>query len=267
MLMLLMALSLVSADIAAKRPDCYPASYRVKSPAELGIFKTGGVEVSLIPNWQSTQIAVQNSNSFTSSNASNLEQWRNLSQAVNVEDLAPRFAVQMSGPPGDWRRGYEFCERNTPNNSVNALIGFTNLKAATSLDGRIYLSDSHYPWHIALQQKLPEQYSKHVLVYELVKTPTSQKPYYEAFACSMPNIRCRAKTIESLKEQLLQQYSQYLVKMLQDEEDFPHQQQKIRPEQQGLNGAFIAWLIGATPEEKKPEITQVFTFTTAVDYP
>ena len=98
-------------------------------------------------------------------------------------------------------------------------------------------------------------------MYDLVKSPTYNNAYYEAYVCCMPNIRCRAKTIESLHEQLLQQYSQYLAKMLQDEEDFPSKRQEIRHEYQGLNGATIA-----RPVEKNSELIQVFSFTTKVKY-
>jgi len=212
-------------------------------PLKLDHFRNGlRIEVfvlNLRPSWKIDQITTHSNIAPCSSNESNLEQWRNLVQTIKVEDVAPRQAIPI--PKDDGSLG------------IRRVRGLVN---------------GHHPWYLAINEPcLDRSFKECVLMYDLVKSPTFNSPYYEAFVCCMPNIRCRAKTIEALQEQLLQQYSQYLAKMLQDEVDFPSKQQEIRPGQNGLDGAFIAWLIGATYErgEKKPEITQVYSITTAVD--
>jgi hypothetical protein len=236
MLMVLLVFSFV-----LPAPDCKnPVSSLMTSPRPNGI-ELRVASFNMKPEWKAVASTDGHTKSTHLGDETNLEQWRNSVQTVKIEDLAPRKAMPI-----------------TAYSRVSLYHRFTYQAMFI-----------HAPWYLTVQQHWPDCFgTEPVLYYDLVKSPTLQKPYYEAVVCPMPNIRCRAKTIELLQEQLLKQYSEYLAKMLQDEEDFPTRQQEIRPGDNGLNGTFIAWIIGATHQqnEKKPEIIRVFSFTTAVDY-
>jgi len=104
--------------------------------------------------------------------------------------------------------------------------------------------------------------TENYLIYDLEKSPTFNSPYYEAYVYCMPNIRCKAKTIEALEMQLLQKYSQYLAMLLQSEEDYPAREPKMRRELDGLNVPFIAWLIvqSNSTDKSNEQATQIFSF-------
>ncbi|MFT3880819.1 MAG: hypothetical protein QM703_14305 [Gemmatales bacterium] len=227
MAILLMALSLIAAESKSKGSPVWEVPIPLmwgEDEKQSEVFV-----VNLKPTWKVSQVVSVNNQSLKPSKESNLEQWRNLVQKMSVEDVVPRQAIPRIKEYGH--------------------IGIRYVKGLTS---------GHRPWCLGINElsfdrpPIAESY----LIYDLVKSPTVTNPYYEGFVCCIPTIRCKAKTIELLQEQLLQQYSQYLAKMLQDEEDFPHRQMDIRPEQQGLNGAFIAWFVGATSEEKQLDRTQ-----------
>jgi len=222
-------------------PECKnPVSPLMVSPRPNGI-ELRVTSFNMKPEWKAVASIDGHTKSTLSGDETNLEQWRNQIETVKIEDLAPRKAMPI-----------------TSNSRISRHLRFTDRPICI-----------HAPWYLTVQQHWPDCFgTEPVLCYELVKSPTLQKPYYEAVVFSMPNIRCRAKTIELLQEQLLQHYSEYLSKILQDEEDFPTKQQDIRPGQNGLNGSFIAWLIGATHGrvEKNSELIQIFSFTTKVNY-
>ena len=142
------------------------------------------------PEWKAVVSTDGHTKSTLPGDETNLEQWQNLQQAINVDALIPRKAIPISARSHDYYysgsyTGQEMC--------------------------------THAPWYLAIQRHWPNYFgSKPILFYDLVKSPTSRKPYYEAFVCCMPNIRCKAKTIELLEEQLLQHYASYLETLLEE---------------------------------------------------
>lgn len=232
MAILLIALSLIDAESKLKGvPD-----WEVPIPLMWAVDNFGNQKrpevfvVNLKPIWRVAQLTSANKESIKPIDESNLELWRYLTQTAKIENITPRKAVPITAKSHDYYYS-----------------GSYNDQAMCT----------HAPWYLTVQQHWPEYFgSEPVLFYEVIRTPTMQKPYYEAIVCTMPNIRCKEKTIEALQEQLLQQYSQYLAKMLQDEENFPARQPSMRPNHEWLNGSFIAWLIGVTSEEKKPDAIQ-----------
>ncbi len=222
-------------------PDCKnPVSSLMVSPRPNGI-ELRVTSFNMKPEWKAVASTDGHAKSTLPGDETNLELWRNSVQTVKIEDITPLQAIPIPEDDGS--------------------LGIRRVRG---------LANGHRPWYLAINEPcLNRSFKERVLMYDLVKSPTFNSPYYEAYVCCMPNIRCKAKSIESLQEQLLQQYSQYLAKMLQDEEDFPSKRQDIRPEYQGLNGATIAWPIGATNGriEKKPEVIQIFSFSPAVNYP
>lgn len=240
MLTVLMALAMAVLDKPTNRSE----SYEVPIPLMWDDRQPEVFVVNLKPTWKVGQVTSASNDSLNQSDESNLEHWRNQFELKNdVDELAPHTAIEKDKP----------C---------------SGIVVSARIVSEADILNYHSPWQLAIQRNWPAFFRNNVLVYELTKVPTSQKPYYEAFVCCMPNIRCKAKTIEALQEQLLHQYSEYLAKMLQDEEDFPTRQPNIRSNHEWLNGSFIAWLIGATNErdKKKPEITQILSFTTKVKY-
>ena len=166
---------------------------------------------------------------------SNLEHWRNLSQKMSVEDIVPRQAIPRI--------------KEHSQISISRIIGLTS---------------GHRPWCMEINELSLDRPTvmENYLIYDLVKSPTFNSPYYEAYVCCMPNIRCKAKTIEALEMQLLHEYSKYLAMLLQNEEDYPTREPKMRRDLDGLNGPFIAWLIGQlnNADKNNEQVTQIFSF-------
>ena len=167
-------------------------SLHVASPEKLGIYKLKQTTFpyTLNPQWQVARITSRTDSNSIQAGESNLEQWRNAFELVNIEELTPHTAIKKHNPDSDYGVG-------------------------TSIGSAADLPNSHCPWHLAMQRYWPGYFQNNVLVYEITKTPTGQKPYYEAFVCCMPNIRCKAKTIELLEEQLLQHYASYLETLME----------------------------------------------------
>lgn len=141
----------------------------------------------IVPGWKSAWIDLEHNLLKDQSHyeylESNLEQWEHLAQTVKIEELPPQQAIEKRKEEG-------------------------------IIVSCVYDSDPmtpHCPWHPGIQQPWPKFLGiGSYLHYELVNTPSTQKPYYEAVVCSMPTLRCKAKTIELLQKQLLQQYANYL---------------------------------------------------------
>lgn len=173
-------------EAAIKRPFGYPASHIPKSPESLGLSKsTNHVIVDMKP---CLKVARCDSSEckLNKSDESNLEQWRSQTQIVKIEDLAPQLAVEK-------------------------------VKQRDGLFGFEIEQCSHCPWHLDIQLSYPDNpLVSNVLLYEITKSPTLQNPNYEAIVCAMPNIRCKAKSVELLQEQLLKQYADYLGTLLED---------------------------------------------------
>lgn len=238
MAILLMALSLFASESKSKQA----LDWEIPIPLTWDVTMHGnekrpeGVVVYLKPTWKVGQETLAKIDSLKESGESNLEQWRNLMQTAKSENITPRKAIPISAKSHDYYYSGSYNDQSMC---------------------------THAPWYLTVQQHWPDYFgSEPVLFYDVVRTPTMQKPYYEAIVCSMPNIRCKAKTMEALQEQLLQQYSQYLAKLLEDEEDFPARQPSMRPNHEWLNGSFIAWLIGqsSVSDKNNDQVTQIFSF-------
>jgi hypothetical protein len=173
-------------------PECKnPAGSFMTSPRPNGVAQCD-TSFNLKPQWQAVASTDGHARSTLAGDETNLEQWRNhLELKTDVDEMVPHTAI----------------EKHNPNSS---------LTVASSVGSAADLPNSHCPWHLAMQRYWPAFFRNNVLVYELTKVPTSPRPYYEAIVCSMPNIRCRAKTIEALQEQLLKQYASYLETLLED---------------------------------------------------
>lgn len=77
--------------------------------------------------------------------------------------------------------------------------------------GRSFIDRYHRPWHTAFRSLWHDfELISKVVLYEVSHMPTLREPYYEGFVTPMPNICCRAKSLEQLQDQLLKQYAQYL---------------------------------------------------------
>ncbi len=207
MFTVLMALAMAVLDKPTKRAESHEAPIPLMWDEFGNARQPEVVVVNLKPTWKIGQVTSANNDSLSQSNESNLEQLHNQMETVKIEDLAPKLAIQNNNK-----------EHSGPQYRIRYGMKIETAK-----------SNYHCPWHLAIQSSWPGySYVAKILQYDLVKSPTIEKPYYEAFVCSMPNIRCKAKTIEALQEQLLHQYSEYLAKMLQDEEDFPNNHHDIR---------------------------------------
>lgn len=82
-----------------------------------------------------------------------------------------------------------------------------------------HVTSPHCPWHLDMQTSWPDfPYFENILLYELVQSPTSIRPYYLARVRSMPNIQCQATSIDDLEKNLLAEYKRYLLKLVQEKE-------------------------------------------------
>lgn len=152
-----------------------------------------GAGLSLKPRWQISTQAGSKIEQPVGIEITNLEGWKGQLQDVKVDELAPRCALpELSKQMRSGSSG--FCD---------------------------FRLDEHRPWHLAIQRQFPNYFgTETVLYYKLIKKPTESKPYFEAVVCAMPNIRCRGKTLEQVKENLLKQYTFYLATLIDEQDDF-----------------------------------------------
>lgn len=144
--------------------------------------------------WKAVEFAERDSNTKSVPSKSNRETWKSATRKqVDYSSVAPT-------------RAQRYCESNGLVISCN--VSCTN-----------HVTSPHCPWHLDIQLSWSDfPYFEKVLMYELLHTPTIKSPYYVARVCSMPNIQCKATSMGELEQMLLAEYSQYLLKMLQDKD-------------------------------------------------
>lgn len=215
---------------------------------------------TLSPRWQ-VEGCKQNDNDSAYSTESNYEQWQKLTLSVKIEEIAPRIAIQKSTLSIAKERDILWRKKMMEMSVLPLSMPVYQIAVSDDMRTRIvaYVTPdlSHCPWHLGIQRDWPGYFSnRNILVYDVIKTPSTRNPYYEAIVCSMPNIRCKAKTIELLEQQLLQQYASYLLNLMETENG-----STVQPNNQSLDGSFIAFLVFGPTIEKPREFRQ-YTFST-----
>lgn len=255
MVFLAMAFQLESLSKQVARDNVYVSSIRLIGNVS---FRPVEKPFTLSPRWQ-VEGCKQNDNDSAYSTESNYEQWQKLTLAVKIDEIAPRIAIQKSTLSIAKERDNIWRQKMMEMNALPLSMPVYQITVSDDMRTRIvsYVTPelSHCPWHLGIQRDWPGYFSnRNILVYDVIKTPSTRNPYYEAIVCSMPNIRCKAKTIELLEQQLLQQYASYLLNLMETENGSTFQ-----PNNQSLDGSFIAFLVFG-PTIEKPREFQTFPY-------
>ncbi|MBL8822955.1 MAG: hypothetical protein JNJ77_10240 [Planctomycetia bacterium] len=180
MLTILISWMLVSFEPVCKLPPV-PTNHRF----------TAGIKIielpfTFTPEWQVTTLAKKE---FLVGESTNFENWHKREQVSHHLELTP---VEK---PDNYIRA---------RNSMKLIVDC--------------LDKEHRPWQLAYQRvfTLFESCIGKFLYYEIIKNPSTERPYYVAFVRSMPNIRCKATTIAELEQQLVQKYKEYLLRLVEE---------------------------------------------------
>lgn len=145
------------------------------------------------PPWKISELVERNSKVENTRPNSNREIWKSaLRKQVDCSMVVPTKAQR-------------YCE--------NSCFVFSSVGSCAQV------TSQHCPWHLDIQFSWPDfPYIERTLLYEVIQSPTSQVPYYVGRVRCMPNIQCQASRIEELEQNLLTEYTIYLMKLLQDKE-------------------------------------------------
>lgn len=151
-------------------------------------------------------------------NHSGGQQWK-------VVELAERDSKVEGIPPKSNRETWKSGSRKQVDYSLVAPTSArrycegNGLIISSSVSCTNHVTSPHCPWHLEMQTSWPDfPYFENVLLYELVQSPTSIRPYYIARVRSMPNVQCQATSIDELEKNLLAEYKRYLLKLVQEKE-------------------------------------------------
>lgn len=203
----------------------------------------GAVVVYAAQDWRSVESSKREEPAEILAPETNLEHWRSLLVTKQSVALMPTVALDHSM-------------------KEEGVVVFIRLRPS-----RILFGYDHRPWHVVIQSKYPELYHHNtILYYDLTKSPTTQKPYFEAVVCAMPNIRCKAKTLELLHQELLQRYASYLETLMEEESDSPP---RLPPGSSTIDHSFIAFMLDFDEYDGArygSGMTQRFSFTILVNH-